>query len=991
MKVLHGHLAESANFVTRFKREARSLGQLQHPNIVRVIDFDVSGEMYFMVMDYIAGKTLRDYLDEKGVLSSSEALFLAGQLTDALAYAHQNGMIHRDIKPANVMFADIECTQAVLTDFGITRLMDDESITMTGALVGTPAYMSPEAVMGEKVDGRSDIYSLGVILYEMVTGRAPYQGNTPLSLVVKQVHEPLPSPLNYNPDLPLPIVYILEKALAKSADDRYQTANELLADIQDTQQSLGDTPHGATIAGTKQVAETATSTALSAGVFPDPPTTVKPKQTTAATNRTRWTVAGVLAAIILFAGIFLLSRNNNAAEETAVSITTTIAPTTKPTSQPTTEPTAADVPAVITDPTKPAPESAAEPTAEPAITPAETAVSIPFDIPNRFGGLRFTDNDTAPLGTLTLQLNRVPQPPADFHYELWLESAEGVVQNAGPVEVENGRVFTTVSRSENLLRTTNRVFISVEPDGTAPSQISGDIAFTGELPAGFLSEIRQVLVDGGDGVGLLDNALEQTAVAAQHAGFALDALSANNLTEAKQHLEHVVNILDGESGDRFGDVNLDGQSQNPGDGVGVRVYLEKSRDHLQQALQTESITIVQQRQGAEAIAAIDNSLLTLENTLNNALTMLSTDTPAEAQPFADALQAGLNELQRTDNRPTIVAAFEQTQILAEIPLIATSDKLAQPDPVANADSGQVGLVQFGKSGGVENGRISLQLDQIPAPTTDQQLVAWLQNSTSNELLPLGPVEIRSEWGNLTVAGDRNLLDDFDRLLISSEPAAQTNSITGDILYAADLQAELAQQLQQLLFDSSTGKGALFGVEEQIGIALQHYQFSVDALNSGNFTEVKQHTEHIINILDGEGGDFFGDLNQDGQTQNPGDGVGVRGYWRQVVEDVGVMGETAVFTPNQQFYATLLTTTAENNILATLETIDQASKILASDTAEEAQPFIDNVGLLLNSLLTGTDLDNNGVIDPLLGEAGVEASTNLALDINEIPITLVRSE
>ena len=698
VKVLHSHLAESEDFVTRFKREARSLGQLQHPHIVRVIDFDASGEMYFMVMDYIAGKTLRDYLDEKGVLSSSEALILLGQLTDALAYAHQNGMIHRDIKPANVMFADSGCTQAVLTDFGITRLLDDESITMTGAIVGTPAYMSPEAVMGEKVDGRSDIYSLGVILYEMVTGRAPYQGNTPLSLVIKQVHEPLPSPLDHNPDLPLPIVYILEKALAKSADDRYQSADELLTAIQDAQHSLDETPHSATIASTTRYAETA--------VIPDPPTTVKPKQATPA-NRTPWIIGGVLAAIILFAGIFLISRNNNAAEETAVTITETSTPTTKPAA--TTEPAATDIPAVVTDPTESAPEPTVRPTEEPNTETPQTAVSIPFDIPNRFGGLRFTDNGDTRLGTLTLQLNRVPLPPTDFHYELWLETAEGVMQNVGALQVKNGRVFTTTSLNKNLLRTTNRISISVEPDGTTTDDIKGDIAFTGELPADFLGEIRQVLVDSGDGVGLLDNALEQTAVAAQHTGFSLDALAANNLTEAKQHLEHVVNILDGESGDRFGDVNLDGQPQNPGDGVGVRVYLENSRLHLEKALQTDAITVVQQRQGEKAIATIDNSLNILENIFNNALTLLSTDTAEEAQPFAAAVEAGLNELQSVDNQQTIVAAFAQTLILAEIPLVATSDILPQPDPITDAALEQVGHVQFGESDGVENGRISFQL------------------------------------------------------------------------------------------------------------------------------------------------------------------------------------------------------------------------------------------------------------------------------------------
>ena len=978
VKVLHGHLADSEDFITRFKREARSLGQLQHPNIVQVIDFDASGEMYFMVMDYIAGKTLRDYLDEKDVLSNSEALTLGAQLADALSYAHKKGAIHRDIKPSNVMFDDETNTKPVITDFGITRLLNDKSITMTGAMVGTPAYMSPEAVMGERVDGRSDIYSLGVILYEMLTGRAPYQGETPLSLVVKQVHEPLPSPLEHNPDLPLPIVYLLEKALAKSADERYQSADELLAAIQEAQQSLGDKPHGVTLAGQTVYAETV--------IHPDPPTTINPKQTQEESppNRIPWIVGGVLAAIVIFAGIFLISRNNDGEGETVAAVTETAVSTTAPTTTPEPDPTippATDEPAVVADPT----EAPPDPTVEPTIAPTETATAaalnaIPFDTPNRFGGVRFTDNG------LTLQMNRVPQPPAGFQYELWLETTEGELLNGGPVIIGNGRVFTTIGFDENPVATINRVIMSIEPDETDAEEITGDIAFSGQLPDEFTSELRQILVDNGDGVGLLDNAVAQTAVSAQHAGFALDALAANDLTEAKMHLEHVVNILDGETGERFGDVNLDGQTQNPGNGVGVRVYLEKSRNHLETALQTDDVTIVQQQQGAEAITAVNNSLTTLENIFDNALRMLATDTVEEAQPIADELQAGLDELQSVDNQPTIAAAFAQTVILAEIPLVANTDLLVQPDPIANLELEQVGLVQISESEG-ENGRISLQLDQIPAPTADQQLVAWLQNSETDELLSLSAINIASEWGELIVETERDLLVEFDQLLISMEPAGQDSDTPGDILFTANLQTELAQQIQQLLVIGDDGKGALLGAEQQVGAAFQHYGFSQVGLNAGNLNEAKHHMEHVINILDGEDGELFGDVNQDGQTQNPGDGVGVRGYWIRVADAVVVMSETTTFTPNQQFNSELLTATAENNVITTLETIDQALKIIASDTIEEAQPFMENVGVLLEALVSGTDLDKNGSIDPLIGEAGIDAATNVALAINEVPIVV----
>ena len=158
IKVMHGHLSGNAEFIQRFQREARSIGQLQHPHIGRVIDFDVEADVYYMVMEYIQGGALDSYLKQKKVLPVDEAVRITLQLADALAYAHQRGMIHRDIKPGNVLFADDSHSHALLTDFGIARLLDEQqNMTMTGALVGTPNYMSPEAARGEPCDARADI------------------------------------------------------------------------------------------------------------------------------------------------------------------------------------------------------------------------------------------------------------------------------------------------------------------------------------------------------------------------------------------------------------------------------------------------------------------------------------------------------------------------------------------------------------------------------------------------------------------------------------------------------------------------------------------------------------------------------------------------------------------------------------------------------------------------------------------------------------------
>src|SRR5947208_2650810 len=153
IKVMHSHLADDSNFITRFRREAQSVGNLRHPNIVQVIDFDVQDDEYYMVMEYIQGETLKAVLKRRGTLPLEEALNIASKLADALAYAHSQGMVHRDIKPANVLFT--KAGSPVLTDFGIARLLDASGLTSSGVMIGTPAYMSPEAGRREKVDERA--------------------------------------------------------------------------------------------------------------------------------------------------------------------------------------------------------------------------------------------------------------------------------------------------------------------------------------------------------------------------------------------------------------------------------------------------------------------------------------------------------------------------------------------------------------------------------------------------------------------------------------------------------------------------------------------------------------------------------------------------------------------------------------------------------------------------------------------------------------------
>jgi hypothetical protein len=235
IKVLHAHLVDDADFIGRFEREALAIGKLRHTNIVQAVDFDRDGEMYFMAMEFIDGPTLKSEIkarqDANKPFTLQEISRIFTALCSAIDYAHSRGMVHRDIKPANVMIN--ESGQVVLTDFGIARIMGAAQYTQTGALSGTPAYMSPEQGQGERGDERSDIYSLGVVLYEMVTGMVPYDADTPFAVIMKHISEPLPLPSKINPAIPESVERVVLKAMSKSPEDRYGTAGEMARALRD--------------------------------------------------------------------------------------------------------------------------------------------------------------------------------------------------------------------------------------------------------------------------------------------------------------------------------------------------------------------------------------------------------------------------------------------------------------------------------------------------------------------------------------------------------------------------------------------------------------------------------------------------------------------------------------------------------------------------------------------------------------------------------------
>ena len=230
LKVLFPELSIDPNFVERFRREAQAAANLSHPNIVSVYDWGEAGGTYFIVMEYVEGRPLSAVLREDGPLAPDRAAAIAADVAAALGFAHRNGVIHRDVKPGNVLITSDDHVK--VTDFGIARAANtDDHLTQTGAVMGTATYFSPEQAQGLPVDQRSDVYALGVVLYEMVAGRAPFVADGPVAVAYKHVHEDPVAPHEIVQGIPAAFEAIVLQAMAKDLNHRYATAEELRADL----------------------------------------------------------------------------------------------------------------------------------------------------------------------------------------------------------------------------------------------------------------------------------------------------------------------------------------------------------------------------------------------------------------------------------------------------------------------------------------------------------------------------------------------------------------------------------------------------------------------------------------------------------------------------------------------------------------------------------------------------------------------------------------
>ncbi len=355
----------------------------------------------------------------------------------------------------------------------------------------------------------------------------------------------------------------------------------------------------------------------------------------------------------------------------------------EPTEPPAVEPT----PLPTEPPAEPTevPPPTAEPTDEPAVEPAA----------ERLGVLRFRDGADVPSGSFQLLIEGIAPPAAGTHYEAWLVDDRFNTLNLGIVEVVDGNVTFEGSVDKNLLVTYSGAFISLEPDGVDDGEI-GPVALAGPIPAGSLLHIRHVIIAFGgnpDGKAFLVGAEEQLHHAMEHTGFLQEELAADNIREAQRHAEHVINILDGETGANFGDLDGDSVIQNPGDGVGVRGYFEGAKQHTNLATDAEDVTAEVELHAGHVLISSDNALGRIDEAIGEAMRIIASDSAAEAQPAADKLTAlleaamngvdanGDGAIAPIPNEGGLVTAYVHAQNMATVELLATDGAaVAAPAP-----------------------------------------------------------------------------------------------------------------------------------------------------------------------------------------------------------------------------------------------------------------------------------------------------------------------
>jgi len=533
VKVMHSHIEADPELLERFQREARVVASLRHSNIVQVFDFDTHEGHPYMVMEYFRGQTLSSYLKhlhetDQG-LSYEQISRLLGGIASGIDYAHSQGAIHRDIKPGNIILHSrsrkftkntpiTRSVEPILTDFGLVRIAHAKTQTESGIVSGTPTYMSPEQARGDRVDHRTDIYSLGIILYEMLAGRVPFEGDSAMAVIYQHIHEPSP-PIE---GLPPQLQAVIDRALAKNPDERYQTANQMAAEFNEA-------------IGVHAEAET---------VRPLQSQTPRPASPTKK-QIPIWIGAAIFACACVG---FLLAG-------------------------------AVGLSAIKLFPTREVTQ--ANPTSTTEIDPPSTEEAstdiIPDTSSSPAGVLRF-QNSVATMDQITLNATLGPLPE-NTQYEVWMiDDAHEQSQSLGVLEQGASDQFSLTyiePQGQNLIALYNRMEITLEPSPDDSPNSSRNVLYSGSLPPASLEHIRHLLVSteetpgqGAMGVGLVDN----VTLIKEAADAMLQAFDAGDNSRVRSNAEAIVNLIVGkEDLDFYKDWDEDSAINDPGDGYGLLI------------------------------------------------------------------------------------------------------------------------------------------------------------------------------------------------------------------------------------------------------------------------------------------------------------------------------------------------------------------------------------------------------------------------------------
>jgi len=689
VKILRNLSEDNSDALLRFQREARVIARLRHPNIVQVHDFDTVESDPYLVMEYIEGPSLSKYLNtlhkKNGRLEFPQVIRLMNAIASALQYAHKNGVVHRDIKPGNILLtspsgpilADKTIPQdfePVLTDFGLVRFLDANRQTTTGQIAGTPAYMSPEQARGEATDGRTDIYSLGIVLYEILAGHIPFDGETTMSILLKQVTEP-PPPI---PGLSFALQNVLNRALAKDVNERFQTPLEFA-------NAFSAAVRGNADPDTMQTDKVS---------LPPPPRKVEPPPKPQ--PRPRWirtAILGIMILAIALSGFFFVNGFPSSPSQT---VTPTLASATDP-----------------------------DPSATSTSAPSAAIPSGPIAI------LRF-QNGTGIADQATLIARAMPAPPSGSQYEIWLVGGNDRLSlgNFSPDNAGKGDLKFSEPEGLNLLALYDRVEITIEPKPDAKPEPSGLVAYSFTFPAEGLTHVRYLLSSFPATPGehaLIQGLYLDIQNIAKLVSDMQTAFENGDKAGALQKGEEALILLAGaQSGDRK-DWNGDGQTADAGDPYGLLLngssfgYIQAVYAEADYTVNTAGATQYMIENGEVVKTCVQNLSLWTPQLRSLLLTILTSTSDSEISgaikdlvTLSDQILNGI-DLDTNGKVDTISgecgakSAYEYAYYMADMPILPVSISY-QLTAVANATSSPFSFAPT-------RTRLSSQNTSAPIPNT----------------------------------------------------------------------------------------------------------------------------------------------------------------------------------------------------------------------------------------------------------------------------------